>query len=76
MQRHMRITYDDKNEFFKICSDDRQPVLSDHTENVIKDKGWFVAYDGHIGTNVIVCAPKDKHNFLNNLLNNNRTNKM
>jgi hypothetical protein len=64
MQRHLTISYDEQNEFFKIWAKDGEPVLSDHTSDVIKDNGWFFASDGHIGTHIIIFAPKDKKDYL------------
>ena len=66
--RKVKLFYEDY--FFKIKSEDGFDVLSGWQAHVINQNGWFAAKDGHLGLHAIVCAPKDKHEFLENLFTN------
>ena len=70
MNRKVKILYEDQLGFFKITSEDGVNVLSGWQAHVINQNGWFAAEDGHRGLHAIVCAPKDKHEFLENLFTN------
>ena len=64
------VSFNDHERFFKVISQDKEPVLQGYPAYEIKRMGWFVASDGHSGLNAIIVAPKEAKEQLELLFKN------
>jgi hypothetical protein len=70
--RDVTITFNESQNFFNITANDGDPVLKGYPAEIIKNKGWFAASDGHEGVHAIVTAPKEAQEDLEAIFRNPR----